>query len=100
MIDLKISAEKLVNDFQSLDIYQKYVKVKAIYFSSEVYHKLQKLENDKKAAKNLVPSKRKEFLAKIKDEINFLEESPIYINYHSLKEELLELLSPLRETKF
>lgn len=100
MTDLRKQAEKLVDDFQSLEIYQQYLKVKDVYFKSKLYKKIQMLEKKKKSAKNIEPSKRKEFLSQIKEEITSLEEDPLYINYQSLRKELLELITPLTETKF
>lgn len=99
MSDLKAEARKLVLDFNGLDIYQRYLQIKAIYLASPVYKRLNELDKLKKDAKLIEYSKRAEYLSQIKAEIDGLHTDSLFINYQAIKSEVDELLEPLKTLK-
>lgn len=97
---LNQKAEDLLSDFKSLDIVKRYQSVATSLKEDE---RLQKLKHDREklqaSIKYLKNEKKDEALKACKEMQIEYDNDPLVINYLSLKEEILELIKPLTETK-
>lgn len=94
--ELLKEVDDLVSSLHSLPLYQRYVSLKKSIHEDKHLQDLLKNEEDiKKSLKFLRNEEKQEAIKKAKQYLDEYNNNELVVNYNSVKQELLELLSPL-----
>mgnify|MGYP003399605344 CR=1 FL=1 len=94
----KVEADKLLSDFQSLELVKRYKEAKASLESNKRLQDLKRQREDlQKSIRFLAPKEKEEAFKKARALEKEYQEDPLVINVTSLKEEIYQLLAPLQE---